>query len=143
MPGRAVIPVYQSMTTANDGKGNCMGACVASIMERPLRDVLHCPGPTLPGQFWRRWEDWFIAQGLFLNHRSEAPKGYAIADGTLSSGDRSVGHYVVVFNGVKVHDPYPLGGEFGDITGFFTIDPISAEQRPHCEQRLKEMSDEN
>jgi hypothetical protein len=124
------------MTTANDGKGNCMGACVAAIMELPLRDVLHCPGPTPPGQFWQRWEDWFIEQGLFLNHHGEAPKGYSIAGGRLVSGGKKLPHYVVVFNGRKVHDPYPFGGEFIAAGEWFTIDPITDEQRPYCDERL-------
>ena len=133
-----MIPVYQTMTTANDGAGNCMGACVASIMERPLKDVLNKPGPS--PLFWRRWEDWFIAQGLFLNHRGDAPKGYAIAGGSLRSDGKSLPHYVVVFNGVKVHDPYPLGGEFELEGEYFTIDPITEEQRPYCDRRLATQS---
>lgn len=34
-----MIPVYQTRTVANDGSGNCFNACVASILEMPLRDV--------------------------------------------------------------------------------------------------------
>jgi hypothetical protein len=129
-----MIPVYQTLTTANDGAGNCMGACVASIMELPLREVLHCPGPTLPGKFWQRWEDWFIAHGLFLNHHSEPPpRGYSIAGGMLN---KTLPHYVVAFNGVVVHDPYPLGGKFTFAGEYFTIDPINDEQRPYCDERL-------
>jgi hypothetical protein len=41
-----------------------------------------------------------------------------------------------VFNGIKVHDPYPLGGEFVKAVEYFTIDPISDEQRPDCDKRL-------
>lgn len=138
---RPMIPVYQTMTTANDGMGNCMGACVASIMELPLRDVLHRPGPTPPGQFWRAWEDWFIARGLFLNHRGEPPNGYAIAGGNLIRQGKRCGHYVVVFNGEVVHDPYPLGGKFGPAVEWFTIDPIREEQRPYCDERLTALAE--
>jgi hypothetical protein len=134
-----VIPVFQTLTRMNDGVGNCMGACVASIMERPLRGVLDKPGPT--PLFWMRWEDWFIAQGLFLNHHSEPPRGYAIAGGNLRSVDKVLSHYIVVFNGAKVHDPYPLGGEFEPEGEYFTIDPITEEQRPYCEKRLQAVAD--
>jgi hypothetical protein len=133
-----MIPVFQTKTTLNDGVGNCMGACVASIMERPLKDVLDKPGPS--PLFWQRWEDWFIQQGLFLNHRGEPPKGYAIAGGDLISGGKRLPHYVVVFNGIKVHDPYPLGGEFVKAVEYFTIDLIGDEQRPYCDERLAALS---
>jgi hypothetical protein len=103
-------------------------------MERPLKDVLDKPGPT--PLFWMRWEDWFIRQGLFLNHHGEPPKGYSIAGGNLTAGTRSLPHYIVAFNGVKVHDPYPLGGDFESAGEWFTIDPITDEQRAYCNDLL-------
>lgn len=78
-----MIPVYQTMSLANDGEGNCFNACIASILELPLREVaaIH---PKFDGDYWGAWEDWFAERGLFMNHRGlrdAPPRGYAIANG--------------------------------------------------------------
>lgn len=133
-----MIPVYQTLTTANDGKGNCFVACVASIMELPLRDVPAIASDLNSGAFFRALEDWLIQQGLFPNHRCVAPKGWAIGCGYL--GPDRTPHACIVFDGRIVHDPYPLGGVHPDLDSFWTIDPISDDQRPYCEARLRSIA---
>lgn len=129
-----MIPVYQTMTVANDGEGNCFNACVASIMERPLRDVaaIH---PRFDGNYWGAWQDWFTSQGLKLVwHRdlSSPPKGYAIASGMGGRyypedhdlAGEEIGHAAVVFNGLLVHDPFPGATQFDRIDKYWTIEML-------------------
>ena len=131
-----MIPVFQTRTVANDGSGNCFNACVASILERPLSQVCQ----TLPGDgdaqtYWSRWFKWFKSEGLKLNWHPASqrpPRGFSIASGkstrTRPIGDPRAGerisHACVAFDGVVVHDPFPLPGGFDLISGYWTIDPI-------------------
>lgn len=143
-----MIPVFQHMTVGNDGQGNCFNACIASILELPLREVAQIH-PKFDGDYWGAWEMWFAERGLFLNHRGlrdGPPKGYAIASGRSSrlypeghkhAGER-IHHATVAFNGEVVHDPFPMRGEFDSITSYFTIDPITDDQRAYVASSRKE-----
>lgn len=135
MPDGAVIPVYQTMTVGNDGAGNCFNACVASILELPLREVCDVL-PTYDGNYWGEWKKWANARGLEINFwspRRGAPKGFAIASGqggrVYPEGHDKAGqpilHAAVVFNGELAHDPFPCAKQFGDIAYYWTIDPIA------------------
>lgn len=131
-----MIRVYQTLTTANDGRGNCFIACVASIVERPLRELPDIASDLNGGEFFQRLEDWLIPQGLFINRRIQPPVGWSIAGGFLRHREVEVPHAVIAFNGLPVHDPYPLFGEFRSNFEFYSIDPISDAQRPYCAERL-------
>lgn len=132
-----MIPVYQTMTVANDGTGNCYNACVASILELPLRDV--CGVLPSDNPYWSAWHDWFRARGLELNwHRdpTEPPKGFAIASGyggrRYPQGHDRAGeeimHAAVVFNGKLIHDPFPGAETFDRVRYYWTIDALEGEQ---------------
>jgi hypothetical protein len=133
-----MIPVYQTMTIANDDVGNCYNACVASILELPLREV--CPVlPNFEGNYWGEWHRWLAERGLELNchlTKDGVPKGFAIATGyggrTFPEGHKKAGepilHAAVVFNGELVHDPFPCAKEFGGIRYYWTLDPLQVEQ---------------
>ena len=92
--------------------GNCFGACVASILEAPLSDVLD-DGEMLQGElWWRTWEAWLNQRGFGLVHLGDYPpawflpaKGYSIMSGKSPRGDFL--HSVVALNGELVHDPHP------------------------------------
>lgn len=143
-----MIPVFQTMTVGNNGEGNCFNACIASILELPLREVAQIH-PRFEGDYWGAWEDWFAERGLFMNHRGlrdGSPKGYAIAsgrstrlypDGHAKAGER-IHHACVVFNGELVHDPFPMKGGFDDVTSYWTIDPISESQREYVAGRRQD-----
>lgn len=130
-----MIPVYQTRTVANDGTGNCYNACVASIMELPLREV--CQVLPADKDYWAQWRDWLYVRGLELNYHpldQDVPKGYAIATGYggrfypddhEKAGDPIL-HAVVVFNGELMHDPFPSAKEFGGIRYYWTIDRLEA-----------------
>lgn len=129
-----MIPVYQTMTVANDGQGNCFNACIASILELPLAEVAQIHPKD--ARYWGPWDEWLHSKGLeFHIHRADAPpKGYSIAfgfgDRTYPEGHgmagQTIGHAVVCFNGHVVHDPFPLGGLFGGITKYLTLEPLGA-----------------
>lgn len=132
-----MIPVYQTMTVANDEVGNCFNACVASILEMPLRDVCQVL-PRFDGDYWGEWRKWLATLGLEINWiplREAAPKGYAIASGyggrLYPEGHEKAGepilHAVVVFNGKLVHDPFPCAEGFGGIIYYWTLDPLEQE----------------
>lgn len=130
-----MIPVFQTMTVAKDGVGNCFNACVASILERPLREVAQ----VLPGNpyYWSEWNKWLATLGLEINWRRPSegiPDGFAIASGyggrTYPDGHEKAGepilHAAVVFNGELIHDPFPGAKEFGDVRYYWTIDVLDA-----------------
>lgn len=130
-----MIPVYQTMTVGNDGAGNCFNACVASILERPLREVCDVL-PTFEGDYWAEWRKWLATLGMEINFWSlnrGAPKGFAIASGQGGrvypddhpKAGQPILHAAVVFNGEPVHDPFPGAKQFGDIRYYWTIDPLS------------------
>ena len=133
-----MIPVYQTLTIANDGTGNCFNACVASILERPLRDVCQVlPGPA---DYWGEWNRWLATLGLEINYvplDQGPPKGWAIASGYggrfFPEGHEKAGepilHAVVVFNGEVIHDPFPGAKQFSDIRYFWSIDELEAQER--------------
>lgn len=138
-----MIPVFQNMSVANDGYGNCFNACVASILEIRLCDV----APIYPrvvvsssdgadvlevnNEWLDQWCRWLATQGYkFLFYRAtKPPKGYSIASGhsdrIYPAGHPQAGmrisHAVVAFDGIPVHDPFPLSGWFGDITRYYAI----------------------
>lgn len=141
-----MIPVYQTMTVANNGQGNCFNACIASIIEMPLRDV----GNILPQSpnYWEQWEKWFAERGLFLNmHGSKnIPNGFAIASGfsgrTYPENHKMAGkkirHAVVVFGGELVHDPFPAATGDWEFDGlYWTIDPITEVQKAEISGRFE------
>ncbi len=130
-----MIPVYQTLTVGNDGRGNCFNACVASILELPLRDVAQ----VLPGDepYWDTWEQWAAERGLEFNLHVRGdpipPKGFAIASGNggrfYPEGHEHAGteisHAVVVFNGELIHDPFPGGKGIDRPRCYWTFDPVA------------------
>lgn len=136
-----MIPVYQTMSLANDGEGNCFNACIASVLELPLREVaaIH---PKFEGDYWGAWNAWFGERGLKIEWRAARPdrpppRGFAIASGRSSrlypddhakAGER-IHHAVVVFDGVLVHDPFPIAGGFSDIASYWLIKSLSEVER--------------
>lgn len=131
-----MIPVYQTMTVANDGCGNCFNACVASILELPLRDVAQIHPKDK--RYWGPWREWFAARGLALVERSAAnpPKGWSIACGpgfrTYPEDHEKAGlpisHACVAFNGEVLHDPFPGGKGLVEIQYFWALESIEMEK---------------
>jgi len=106
--------------------GNCMAACVASILELPL--------PTMPnphgddGAWYHEWIAFLKPHNLqiliFQAGGEVRPWGYSILCGKSPRGDWN--HCVVCYNGEMVHDPHPdrTGVESEiDWTVFVALDP--------------------
>lgn len=132
-----MIPVFQTMTVANDGQGNCFNACVASILELPLREVAQILPRDEP--YWRLWKDWFAERGLWRKDHiagiAEPPKGWTIAHGdgfrVYPAGHEfegaPIGHACVAFNGEVLHDPFPGGNGLAKIDGWWKLEPLNPD----------------
>lgn len=116
-------PVEQTKLTYPDG--NCMAACVASLLELPLDDV-----PDYKGEGWfDRWNGWLAQWNLtFVNFRADCewkPLGYSILAADSPRGDWL--HAVVCLDGEVVWDPHPqreMGlREWREWTCFVVLDP--------------------
>lgn len=104
-----MIPVYQNKFGSG---GSCFTACVASILELPIREV---PNFTEYGDKWiiKLW-DFLKPMNLSFtnlcikpnNPPERIPIGYHMINGYAPRGYR---HSVVGFKGQFIHDPYPGG----------------------------------
>lgn len=115
--------VYQTIFGAPEG--NCLAACVASIMNLPLEEVPNFVVPE-PLKWRERLDDWLSEQGLgVVCIIGEAlPNAYSIACGPSPHGPYD--HCVVWLNGDMVHDPHPSGDGIlatADWTYFVKLNP--------------------
>jgi hypothetical protein len=87
--------------------GDCLSACVATILDLPLSAV---PVFARPGQNWGQMVDllnaWLAPRGLVAVLSLSPPAGLGIAKGP-SPRFVGGGHCVVVRDGVLVWDPHP------------------------------------
>lgn len=106
-----MIPVDQTKFGAPDG--NCLMACVASIIERPLAELPDLSEEEAKRPKTTHWWDTFtqVMEALGYSPRyfpadeGWAPKGYAVARGR-SPRLPEFPHAVVVLDGKQVHDPH-------------------------------------
>lgn len=118
-----MIPVMQ---TNFDG-GNCLSACLASILELPLADVVDTTPPA-DTEGWSQWNlviEWLRGRGLTLwpmdgtllrlvetyagpRLQPHPPCAHYIGSGPSPRG--SDYHAVVMYQGEIVHDPHPGKG---------------------------------
>ena len=125
-----MIPVFQTMTVANDGEGNCFNACVASILELPLRDVAQIHPRS--ERYWGSWDEWFLERNLSLTDYkgNRPPKGWSIAHGPgfriypegHELAGAAINHACVAFNGEVLHDPYPGGKGLKKVNGYWALE---------------------
>ena len=91
-------PVDQMFLVNRDGRGDCLRACVASILELNPLDV---PDFAL---FGHQWLQAMICYCDFDLDTPDEAKGYWIAGGMSPRGIR---HAVVYLDRQMVHDPHP------------------------------------
>lgn len=105
-------PVFQTLPNP-EGVGNCLQACIASILELSLEQVPHFALWYDSPDWHEKMNDWLMqtagiyaitvaANSMYL----EKTYGYALLNGL---SERGVMHSVVMKDGVMVHDPYPNG----------------------------------
>lgn len=133
--------IYQDKTVANDGYGNCRNAAIASILELRLNEIPDIR-PT-DKDFHTKWYNALADLGYKIDtyltgeDGDEVPKGFAIAvvetKRTYPEGHRKAGknihHAVVVFDGVLIHDPFPLGSEIIKTNYYEVLVPLSHEEK--------------
>jgi hypothetical protein len=126
-----MMPVEQ---TAFFPDGNCMEACVASILEIPIANVAKIAS-TDDTNWWAGFCKWLAGRGLkaaWANIADTAvPGGYAIIGARSPRAD--VLHAVVALDGIIVWDPHPdraMGvGEWVDWVTFAPIELSDANER--------------
>lgn len=140
-----MIPVMQ--TLFGNPAGNCLMACVASIMEVPLEQFPDLYEAEEAGKEWwevmreavreHRWEITWIRDPFSKTYRL-APVGYAVAGGpspratpSLEDDAQHPGHAVVCLDGEMVHDPHPDGdGLAGPVDSWYLLIPPKRTTNP-------------
>lgn len=135
--------IYQNKTVTNDGHGNCLNACVASILELKLNEASNIL-PNTGGDWHQAWNDFLAEKGYRFatffsvdDDDDSPPKGYSIATvytdriypDTHPKAGKQIAHAVVMFDGVLVHDPYPLGSTITQILYYKTLVPLTEAQK--------------
>jgi hypothetical protein len=131
-------PVFQSHTDLSQPElGDCLSACVASILELPLEEV---PKFCHPESDWpQNYCSWFGDRGLVAIElkwpagRKDFKLNMPLPVGTYFIAHFSRPHFdwqhsvVAVYDGTMpdgysiVHDPNPDGGDLGELRGFAFI----------------------
>lgn len=132
-------PVDQSVTRW--GAGNCLQACVASILELPLDAT---PDFIRTGSDWlealAQWLDAQFAMSVLLlkftgNPSFTRPNGYCIASGPTLGYPK---HSVVWLDGRIIHDPHPSRPglqRIDDLLVFTVPDPIAQTRNVNGRRR--------
>lgn len=103
--------VYQSILHSDNAVGNCLQACVATILELPIELVPHFVARR-KADWFDKMNEWLLEKaGVYCMNIGESsnvppPIGYSILNGKSSRGNM---HSVVALNGKLFHDPYPSG----------------------------------
>ncbi len=130
-------PVDQ--TTFGAPGGNCLSACIASLLELPIEEVPYFGPPDRIGtreEWGKNIEQWLNPRGfysiMFPHGLTFVPPGFHILSGMSPRGVR---HSVVAHGERTVHDPHPSRGGLvlvEDVTLLVPLDPKQAmtELRP-------------
>lgn len=122
-------PCFQ--TSFGDKQGNCLSACIASLLELAIEDVPNFCVDYGDEHWQDATEEWLRKRGLALvsvQINEEVPPWdfYWMAGG---KSRRGVYHSVIYRAGELVHDPHPSAcGLNGDPTDGFVILPIDIGQ---------------
>lgn len=117
-----MIPVKQTQLhdPAKKINGNCLRACIASILEI---DIDSMPRFEDLDEEWifrlRRWMMAYNGKTVVKKELNNPPSGYALASGYTSRGFL---HCVVALNGVVCHDPHPSDEGLIKVDRYWTIE---------------------
>ncbi len=124
-----MVAVYQDQF--GEG-GNCLAACVASILEISIEVLPDFHAIHASGESWWNALVWTLRgrgwEVVLMAHCADlvAPPGYHIAGGTTDRTEVPGGHYVVCLDGELAHDPHPEGdppGLTGPVEEWFLMLP--------------------
>lgn len=107
-----MTPQRQTIFVATNEKarGNCMSACIASILDLPLDQVIDTTSDEVrDAGFWEPIHDWLEDRGFEMHYVTHGSpmlvNQYSIGTGKSPRGNFN--HAVVCKNGVMVFDPHP------------------------------------
>ncbi len=109
-----MIPVRQTIFVATDpkGRGNCMAACLASLLEIPLHSAIDTTSDACRADWEGSIGRWLADRGLKLediwpdeSEPAELADAYSIGSGPSPRGP--FWHAVVCKSGRMVFDPHP------------------------------------
>lgn len=128
-------PVEQ--TIMGEPHGDCLRACVASILELPIEQVPNFQQEDGNIHWYDRWQGWLAQFNLgWLSWQYDQavpwfPPGYAIVGADSPRGPFK--HAIVVYDGKIVWDPSPMReqgvGQWRDVTVFMALDPSQSVRR--------------
>ncbi|WP_158810444.1 hypothetical protein [Beijerinckia sp. L45] len=105
-----MIPTRQTIfvATSANGRGNCMAACLASILEVPLKQVLDTASDAVRDDWYGNIQTWLGDRGFRLvviePTDPRLAGSYSIGVGPSPRG--AFNHTVVCKSGVMVFDPH-------------------------------------
>lgn len=124
------VPAGTASQAVNAGHpaGDCLRACVASLLDLDLDAVPHFvqyvehPAGTDSHLWWWALVGFCSAHGWKIRYAPEpepAPGGWALADGMSPRGHM---HVVVACDGIVVHDPHPSGAGLVSVSGWVAFE---------------------
>lgn len=118
-------PVDQTKTLDNGQRGNCLAACLASVLETDLKSIPEFE-ELPPGQWKPALAEW--AQSIRMKIVRKEPSEYNVGEHYVAVGISHKGnrHATVALNGEVVHCPHHSRAGIGKIDYIFTITPTSA-----------------
>lgn len=102
-------PVNQNLFRDESEHGNCVPACIASILELPLEAVPHFASVHGP-YFMKQMRKWFEDQGMGLCYLNGGGNVFFSAAHSIATGKSPRGDFLhsVVWKGRQMaHDPHP------------------------------------
>lgn len=108
-------------------EGNCLSACIASLLHLSVDDVPHF---VIHEDAWKRMQQWLYERGLYPYNfavddpldAANTPDGYYIITGRSPSGPCQ--HCVVACGPVIVHDPHPKRAGLATRDEFLVLLPL-------------------
>jgi len=125
-----MIQVYQTRFPEIHGKGNCLGACLASLVEEAIEEIP--PLEHLSSFFWKDAMSGFLNRKGYKFQGCGKPEklkkypgvdGYVITRG-VSPRNPNATHAVIYLNGGLYHDPHPSGKGLVKIIEFYKIEML-------------------
>lgn len=125
------------------GVGNCLAACIASMLDLSLAQVFDVPGGGSNSNYWTIVDGWLAARGLELVHVIVPPghrvrgDAYYIAVGPPARGlqETNASHAVIYQHGELAHDPVPSTGGLAIVEEILFLVPQQRTQAPRRESR--------